>query len=82
MSMYSDILAHKLCEEKLAEIIDTLLPEPDKTTELICYEALCRIKAIIEDDSLSDSQCFHQIEEIVGVFESIGSGVGTRHDFG
>ena len=82
MSMYSEILAHKLCEERLAEIIDVLLPEPEKTAELICYEALCKIKAIIEDDSLSDGECFRQIEELVGVFESIGSGGGTRHDFG
>ena len=82
MSMYSDILARKLCEERLSEILDTLLPEPEKTAEMICYEALGKIKAILEDDSLSDRECFQQIEEIVNVFESIGSSCGSRHDFG
>ena len=41
-----------------------------------------RIKAIIEDDSLEDKECFYKIEEIVSALEDIGCvGLG-RHDFG
>lgn len=47
-----------------------------------CYQALCRIKEILEDDSLEDPECFWRIEEIVMVFEELGSDAGPRHDFG
>ena len=50
--------------------------------EGICFQALSRIKTIIEDDTLDDPDCFYKIEEIVCVLEEIGSGGGTRHDFG
>ena len=53
-----------------------------KIVELECYKALAKIKAIIEDDALADSECFQQIEEIVCAFEALGSGGGSRHDFG
>ncbi|MBP3646027.1 MAG: hypothetical protein J6K55_06345 [Clostridia bacterium] len=45
------------------------------------YDALCQIKAIIEDDSLSDPECFMKIEKIICVFEDLGSDGGFRHDF-
>ena len=47
-----------------------------------CYKALEKIKAIIEDDSLEDNECFMKIEEIVIALEDIGSSGGCRHDFG
>lgn len=50
--------------------------------ESAAYRALAQIKAILEDDSLRDEECFYKIEEIVHVFERLGSGCGNRHDFG
>jgi len=50
--------------------------------ELACYQALKRIKEIIEDDEFSDSECFCKIEEIICTFEELGSNGGCRHDFG
>ena len=47
-----------------------------------CYKALKRIKTILEDDRLEDKECFEKIESIVCLFEEMGSGCGTRHDFG
>jgi hypothetical protein len=47
-----------------------------------CYRALQKIKAIIEDDSLGDKECFQKIEEIICVLEEVGSNGGSRHDFG
>ncbi|WP_040197836.1 hypothetical protein [Candidatus Soleaferrea massiliensis] len=41
-----------------------------------------KIKAVIEDDSLQDAECFMKIEEIVRVFEQLGSSGKSRHDFG
>ena len=40
-----------------------------------------RIKEILEDDELEDEECFMKIEEIVCVFEDLGMGCGSRHDF-
>lgn len=47
-----------------------------------CYQALKKIKEILANDDLSDAECFSKIEEIVLVFEDLGSDAGNRHDFG
>ena len=47
-----------------------------------CVLALYRIKKILEDDRLDDKECFERIEEIVTIFEELGSNCGNRHDFG
>lgn len=47
----------------------------------IYYHALYRIREIIRDESLSDPECFKQIEEVICTFEQLGSGGGWRHDF-
>ena len=56
--------------------------EADRWVEMESFQALAKIKAILENDSLRDDACFQQIEEIVCVFEALGSGAGNRHDFG
>ena len=83
MELYQEILCHVFANEKIQvsfpELINTDVTE---IVELECYKALSKIKAIIEDDTLADSECFQQIEEIVCAFEALGSGGGSRHDFG
>ena len=83
MELYQEILCHVFANEKIQvsfpELINT---DVTRIVELECYKALCKIKAILEDDSLADSECFQQIEEIVCAFEELGSGGGNRHDFG
>ena len=54
----------------------------EELLEMRCYEALCKIKAVLEDESLTDEVCFQKIEEIINIFEEIGSDGGSRHDFG
>ena len=46
-----------------------------------CYAALEQIRAILKDDTLDDHDCFQKIEEIVCVYEQLGSDFGSRHDF-
>lgn len=46
------------------------------------FMALKEIRKILDDDSLSDRDCFDRIERIVTVFEELGPGAGSRHDFG
>ena len=83
MELYQEILCHVFANEKIQvsfpELVNT---DVIKIVELECYKALAKIKAIIEDDALADSECFQQIEEIVCAFEALGSGGGSRHDFG
>lgn len=50
--------------------------------EASSYQALCQIREILHDDSLSDPECFEKIERIVCLFEQMGSSCGSRHDFG
>ena len=83
MELYQEILCHVFANEKIQvsfpELINT---DVAKIVELECYKALGKIKAILEDDALADSESFQQIEEIVCTFEELGSGGGNRHDFG
>lgn len=83
MELYQEILCHVLANEKVQvsfpELVNT---DVTKIVELECYKALAKIKAILEDDALADSECFQQIEEIVCAFEDLGAGGGSRHDFG
>lgn len=83
MELYQEILCHVFANEKIQvsfpELINT---DVTKIVELECYKALAKVKAIIGNDALADSECFQQIEEIVCTFQELGSGGGTRHDFG
>lgn len=83
MELFQEILCHVLSSEKV-QVSFPQLEHTDvtKIVELECYQALRRIKTILEDDSLDDSECFHRIEEIVCAFEELGSSCGGRHDFG
>ena len=83
MELYQEILRHILADEKIqASFPELTNSDSTKIVELECYRALRKIKAILEDDSLEDSECFYRIEEIVCVLEELGSGGGSRHDFG
>lgn len=82
MELYKEILIEALARSEMEITISNLRIDPDNIVEMHCYNALKKIKAIIEDDSLEDSDCFNKIEEIVLTLEEIGSSGGTRHDFG
>ena len=66
--------------ELYEEILRSL--DAERIVALACYDALRRIRSILTDERLRDPECFQQIEEIVNVFESLGSDGGGRHDFG
>lgn len=80
MELYEEILLYHL--QKMLDETHTSKTDPCLIVESICYQALKKIKAIIEDDSLDDPECFMKIEQIVCALENIGSSGGTRHDFG
>ena len=78
MEFYHEIL-YKLLRESPIALQETSLAE---LFESRCYQALAEIKAVLEDDTLDDPECFERIEKIVCIFEKLGNGVEYRHDFG
>ena len=81
MELYKELLTNILAKEEINIIFPNLKMDTDKLIELEAYSALKKIKAIIQDDSLDDKECFLKIEEIICLFESLGSNGGGRHDF-
>lgn len=43
--------------------------------------ALEKIRKVLNDDRLDDQTCFWKIEEIVKIYEEMGSDGGSRHNF-
>jgi len=82
MELYGEILAKVLAQREVKGSFLGAQIDAERIVEMACCQALQKIKAIIEDDSLNDRECFMKIEEIVCVLEEMGSGGGTRHDFG
>ena len=52
--------------------------DADKIADTAAIKALAKIRAAIQNESLSD---FEVVEEIVTVFEKYDIDSGTRHDF-
>ena len=82
MQLYQEILAAVLAKEKVQITFPNLNINLTEMIESESYQALQKIKAVITDDSLTDSECFMKIEEIINILETLGSGGGNRHDFG
>jgi len=81
MELYKELLARVLEGEEVQVVFPNLKIDAADIVEMKCYQALQEIKAIIEDDSLTDSECYLKIEAIVCLLEELGSDGGNRHDF-
>lgn len=81
VDLYKEILIKVLQNEEAEIRFPNLKLSAEEIVEMVSYRALKNIKKIIQDDSLTDEQCFTQIEEIICVLEKIGSDGGSRHDF-
>ena len=76
------------CEFSWRILENILLSSGIQTQELLgemmrerCCRALEDIRAVLDDDTLDDPSCFQRIERIVTVYEALGAGGGSRHDF-
>jgi len=79
MELYKEILSKVFEKEEIQITFPNFEMDTTEILESQSYQALQKIKAVIEDDSLSDFEC---VENIVRIFEEIGSDGGNRHDFG
>lgn len=82
MELYRDILYAILEKEDWKIILPKENCKLDDAIEMRCYQALAEIKNILENDALTDAECFLRIEKIICVFEKLGNGIEGRHDFG
>ena len=82
MELYEQILMQAFSPEHIQETVRDLSLSAKDLIEMRSYQALRKIKQIIDDDMIEDDSCFEQIEQIICVFEEIGSNGGLRHDFG
>ena len=82
MKLFREILIKAIEKMEIDASFSDFIMSAAAVVELESYNALCKIKAIIEDESLDDPTCFHKIEAIVSELEALGSDGGSRHDFG
>ncbi len=82
MDLYHELLAHMLANEELHITFPNLQIPTKNLIHDACYNALCEIKSVLENDDLSDPECFDRIEEIVRIYEQLGTSCAGRHDFG
>ena len=81
MELYKEILSKVLENEEIQVVFPHLKINAAEIVAEKSYAALLKIKKILEDTKLGDDECFEKIEEIVRVFEELGSDCGARHDF-
>ncbi|MGM9562695.1 MAG: hypothetical protein ACI3VQ_01280 [Faecousia sp.] len=80
MELYQELLIQLLSREHIQVTFANLHISAKDLIEATAYQALCEIKRILEDESLEDHDCFLKIEEIIRLFEDLGSSGGNRHD--
>ena len=54
---------------------------PTEIVQLNCYQAIEKIRDVLQNEDLEDVDCFMRIEEIVNTLEDLGVDVDGRHDF-
>ena len=78
MELYKEIIAHVIHGQKIEVTFPNLQISAKEIVEMQCYQTLEKIQAIIQSEDLDDFAC---VEEIVRLFEALGSDGGNRHDF-
>ncbi len=79
MDLYKELLINILKEDEIEVRFKRFSFNIEKFTQNECYILLDKIRAVIQDDSLTDFDC---VEKIVCLFENSGISAGNRHDFG
>ena len=82
MQLYKEILTQILSNQEIHITFPNLNINPTVIIQSESYQALQKIKAVIHDDSLTDNECFMKIEEIICIFEALGSNEGRSYFIG
>lgn len=78
MELYEELLCQE-AGKMLFQISGSTQIDYKEIVKIKSLQMLQKIKTIIKDDGLNDFEC---IEEIVCIFEEMGSTGGSRHDLG
>ncbi|MBQ9648513.1 MAG: hypothetical protein IJV43_09170 [Oscillospiraceae bacterium] len=81
MELYQEILSNMIRNHQEEPFFPLMAARAAWIVGTESYRALQKIKAVLDDDALGDEACFKKIEEIVCIFEKMGSR-SSRHDFG
>lgn len=81
MNLYKELLIEILENQQVHILFPEMKIDINELLEIKCYIALNVIRNIVRDETLSDSESFLKIEEIIKVFERLGSSGGNRHNF-
>jgi len=81
LDLWKEILADILSREQAQITFPNIKINPAELVEGTCFQALQKIKTILENEALEDAECFLKIEEIICTLEALGIFCGTRHDF-
>lgn len=81
MNLYKDILAKMLENEEINICFPNLKINTEKIVTDACYQAILKIKEIMNDENIDDADCFMKIEGIINTLNDIGVYCGNRHDF-
>ncbi len=83
MDFYESLLYN--FSEKLRAAVTPSDEEKQSLLAELMDSAACRtleeIREVLDDERLDDQNCFKRIEEIVRLYEKLGSNGGSRHDF-
>ena len=83
MDFYESLLYN--FSEKLRAAVTPSDEEKQSLLAELMDGAACRtleeIREVLDDERLDDQNCFQRIEEIVRLYEKLGSNGGSRHDF-
>ena len=83
MDFYESLLYN--FSEKLRAAVTPSDEEKQSLLAELMDSAACRtleeIREVLDDERLDDQNCFQRIEEIVRLYEKLGSNGGSRHDF-
>lgn len=82
MELYVEMLKGLLEKKTVQVTFPQLQFDPREMLNCQSYQILQKIVEIIKDDTLSDAECYEQIERIVQILERNGVDTGSRHDFG
>ncbi len=81
MKMYEQILVKALENETVQVVFPNVKLNPTEIVQLNCYQAIEKIRDVLQNEDLEDVDCFMRIEEIVNTLEDLGVDVDGRHDF-
>ena len=80
MKMYEQILVKALENETVQVVFPNVKLNPTEIVQLNCYQAIEKIRDVLQNEDLEDVDCFMRIEEIVNTLEDLGVDVDGRHD--